>query len=86
MRLVNLLGFCVTLLGANAEFAEFQDGCPKGNIACLDIINSSQCLEQLVIGNSTPATAAAMVACIDTEASSSKLPGATKVSNPQRLR
>lgn len=76
MRFINLLVFCFALLGINAQL---KDGCPKNNVACLDIINSSQCLEELVIGNNTPATAAAMINCIDTDASSSNLPGATKV-------
>jgi len=72
---LDLLVFCVALLGVNAQEV---DGCPKLNIACLDIINSSQCIEGLILGK-TPPTKADMEKCLDYEGASSKLPPAQRV-------
>jgi hypothetical protein len=77
---IALLALCATFTFA-AE--PVQDGCPKNEIACLDVINSSQCIEQLVVENQAPVTKEAMVKCIETEGSASTLPGAARVcSNP----
>ena len=59
-----------------------QDGCPKDEIACLDVMNSSQCIEQLIIEKQAPVTKEAMVKCIETEGSASPLPGSARVSFP----
>jgi hypothetical protein len=54
MRLIiNLLALCLALAGVRGQV---KDGCPKDNIACLDIINSSQCIEQLIIEHDSPST------------------------------
>lgn len=74
---VELLVLCLTLLGVSAQ--EEKDQCPKGEYACLDVINSSQCIEQLVVERLAPPTQEAMVKCVETEGSASDLPGATKV-------
>lgn len=68
-----LLSLCFVLVGA------LEDGCPKDEYACLDVINSSQCIEQLVIEKQAPATKEAMAKCVETEGVVSTLPGATKV-------
>ena len=58
------------------------DGCPKDEIACLDIINSSQCLEQVVLEKQSPVTKEALIKCVEYNGTASHLPGATKVSWP----
>ncbi|KAH8897462.1 hypothetical protein GQ53DRAFT_818730 [Thozetella sp. PMI_491] len=72
-----LSGLCFALGGAIAE--DIQDGCPKNEVACLDIINSSQCIEQLVIEKLSPLTKASMIKCVEYNGTASKLPGATKL-------
>ena len=73
----NLLLFFV-LSSANAQI---KDGCPKDQVACLDIINSSQCIEQVIIEHQQNVTRENLINCIDIPGvSSSNLPGATKVS------
>jgi len=67
------LGFALCVSAAPTE-----DKCPKLNLACLDVINSSQCIEMLVLGNRN-VTRDAMVKCVDTEGAASGLPGSTKV-------
>jgi hypothetical protein len=56
-----------------------QDLCPKNEYACLDIINSSQCLAQLVLQKSAPLTRENMIKCIDYEGVASTLSPAEKV-------
>lgn len=73
---INLLTLLFTLVGVKA----LEDGCPKGEIACLDVMNSSQCIEQLILENSAPVTKEALVKCVVNEGSASDLPGGTKVS------
>jgi hypothetical protein len=68
---VALFGLAVTTAG--------QDLCPKDEYACLDIINSSQCLAQLVLQKMSPLTKENMVKCVETEGVASSLPGAQKV-------
>ena len=56
------------------------NGCPTTDLACHDIINSSQCIEQLIIeGSKTAITKEAMVKCVEYEGTASSLPGAAKV-------
>lgn len=64
-------------LVANAQAA--QDPCPKDEYACLDVINSSQCIEQLVIERQAPATKEALIKCVEYEGTATNLPGAVKV-------
>jgi hypothetical protein len=75
---INLLALCFALVGVNAQ--KDQDKCPKNEYACLDVINSSQCIEQLVLEQLAPLTKAAMIKCVENEGPASNLPGATKVS------
>ena len=56
-----------------------DDGCPKGEYACLDVINASQCIEQLVIEKQRPATKENLVKCVEHEGTASTIPGASKV-------
>ena len=73
----SLLAFFAVIV-ANAQI---KDGCPKNQVACLDIINSSQCIEQVIIEHQQNLTRENLVNCVDTPGvSSSDLPGATKVS------
>lgn len=65
------------LIISNAQ--TIQDGCPKEDIACLDVINSSQCLEELIIEHDAPITKDAMIKCVDTEGASSNMTGSAKV-------
>jgi len=55
------------------------DNCPKDEIACLDIINGSQCLAQTVIDGRPQLTKANLIKCIEHEGTASNLPGAEKV-------
>lgn len=76
---IDLLALCFALTGVNAQV---KDGCPKNEIACLDIINSSQCIEQLIFDHATNITKDGLIQCVVTPGiSSSDLPGATKVSD-----
>jgi hypothetical protein len=75
---IKLFGLCLVLARVTGQTT--QDGCPKNEIACLDVINSSQCIEQLVIEHQANLTKDAMVKCVTFEGDASKLPGATKVS------
>lgn len=79
MRFIfNLLALSLTLVGLKAQ--TMVDGCPKEDIACLDVINSSQCLEQLIIEHDATVTKDAMIKCVDTEGASSNMTGSAKVS------
>lgn len=79
MRLkVSLLALCFALVGVNTQTV--QDKCPKNDYACLDVINSSQCLEQLVIEHLSPVTKESMVKCVEYEGTATNMPGASKVS------
>jgi len=75
---IELLALYLWLVGVNAQ--DRQDECPKNDYACLDVINSSQCIEQLVLEHLAPLTKDAMVKCVEYEGVASSLPGATKVS------
>ncbi|KAF1960637.1 hypothetical protein CC80DRAFT_488928 [Byssothecium circinans] len=54
------------------------DGCPKDEYACLDVINSSQCIAQQVLENMGNLTKESMVKCLEYPGTASDLPGATK--------
>lgn len=72
----NLLALCWALVGAALAV---EDKCPKTEVACIDVMNSSQCIEQIVLEHFQPLTAAALVKCVEYEGTASSLPGATKV-------
>ncbi len=78
---IGLLALCFALARVNAQD---QDKCPKRDYACLDVINSSQCIEQLVLDHHDKVTKSAMVKCVESEGSASNLPGAAKVSSRMR--
>ncbi|CAG8959874.1 hypothetical protein HYFRA_00013146 [Hymenoscyphus fraxineus] len=75
MRFRNLMSLFCHLVPILA----LSDGCPKNEVACLDVMNSSQCIEQLILENSAPVTKEALVNCIVNEGSASDLPGETKM-------
>lgn len=77
----NLSALCIALLGAQALVIE--DGCPKDEYACIDVINSSQCIEQLAVEHLRPLTKASLAACVEYEGVVSDLPGGTKVGMTQ---
>ncbi len=65
------------LLSFPCAFAQVN-GCPTTDLACHDIMNSSQCIEQQILeGNGT--TRAGMIKCVEYEGTASSLPGAVKV-------
>ncbi|CZR50335.1 uncharacterized protein PAC_00207 [Phialocephala subalpina] len=82
--IINLLSLCLALVGVHAQNQTLVDGCPKGSYECLDVINSSQCIEQIVLEHQSNITKAAMVKCVETEGVASNLPGATKAAIPHR--
>jgi len=82
MRLILKL-LCLALLGMTVSVTAqtvVVDGCPKNELACHDIMNSSQCIEQLILENSAPLTKENLVKCVEHEGTASTLPGGTKVS------
>jgi hypothetical protein len=84
MRLnIQLLALCLAALGVNSQ--QVKDGCPKDEYACLDVINSSQCLGQLVEQNSNKVNADSLAKCVVYDGTVTSLPGGTKVSNKIRM-
>ncbi|KAK0717770.1 hypothetical protein B0T26DRAFT_645189 [Lasiosphaeria miniovina] len=81
MRSVTALSglLCLALASTGTAQEGAKDGCPKDEIACHDIINGSQCLEQLIIEHNAPLTKEAMIKCVVHEGTASSLPGGTKV-------
>lgn len=75
--LINLVG--LLWIASMRVSAKEVDGCPKDELACHDIMNGSQCIEQLVIEKQSELTKEAMVKCVEHEGTASTLPGATKV-------
>lgn len=85
MRLrISLLALGLVVVGLDAQ--SIKDECPKGDYACLDVINSSQCIEQLVIEHLSPLTKEAMVKCVEYEGTASNLTGAAKVRPTQSIK
>lgn len=72
--------FFVLGLALSGVGAQKVDECPKDEYACHDIMNSSQCIEQLIIEKLAPATREALIKCVEYEGTVTNLPGATKVS------
>jgi type IV secretory pathway VirB10-like protein len=75
---LRLLGNLLWLHGAVAE----SNQCPDTELACHDIMNSSQCISQAVLesGNApVSVTKEAMIKCVEHEGTASDLPGAVKV-------
>ncbi|KUJ15834.1 uncharacterized protein LY89DRAFT_670375 [Mollisia scopiformis] len=76
---IDLFALYLTLAVVHAQNQTVVDGCPKENYACLDVINSSQCIEELVIEKDAAITKDALEKCVDTEGAASNLTGAAKV-------
>ncbi|OAL47432.1 hypothetical protein IQ07DRAFT_589643 [Pyrenochaeta sp. DS3sAY3a] len=55
------------------------DGCPKDEYACIDVMNSSQCIEQLVIEKLAPVTKEALAKCVEYTGTVTNIPGASKL-------
>ncbi|KAK3312194.1 hypothetical protein B0H66DRAFT_608471 [Apodospora peruviana] len=68
---------CLAIVGM-AIAQTLKDECPKDEIACLDIINSSQCIEQVILENRPPLTKDNLLKCVEYEGVASNLPGAAK--------
>ncbi|KAK3360348.1 hypothetical protein B0T25DRAFT_565250 [Lasiosphaeria hispida] len=78
MRLgTGLSWLCLGLTGVSAQGV--QDACPKNEIACHDVMNSSQCIEQIILERLSPLSKAALVKCVEHEGTASNLPGASKL-------
>ncbi|KAI6089467.1 hypothetical protein F4821DRAFT_231100 [Hypoxylon rubiginosum] len=52
--------------------------CPTEELACHDIMNSSQCIAQSILGVASPSKDA-LLKCLEYEGAASALPPATKV-------
>ncbi|KAF4621907.1 hypothetical protein G7Y89_g14437 [Cudoniella acicularis] len=75
---ITLLTLCFALVGVNAQ-TTVVDKCPKTEYACLDVINSSQCIEQLIIEHPANVTKAALVKCVEFDGAVTNITGAAKV-------
>jgi hypothetical protein len=73
LRLLSAL--CLALPSVGAD----RNPCPDTDLACHDIMNSSQCIEQLVLERNEAVTKDALVKCVEHEGTASTLPGAVKV-------
>ncbi|KAK4221359.1 hypothetical protein QBC38DRAFT_377270 [Podospora fimiseda] len=67
----------LTLAGATTQNSQ-QDGCPGTELACHDIMNSSQCIAN-VVDNRVGNPREALIECVVHEGTASNLPGASKV-------
>lgn len=76
MRIASI--FLSVLLGGHAVIADEIDQCPDTELACHDIMNSSQCIAQVALNASV--SKEAMIKCVEHEGTASNLPGAVKVS------
>ncbi|KAH6680631.1 hypothetical protein B0J14DRAFT_557974 [Halenospora varia] len=80
MRLTNTLIPLLLSFTTVPAFAQtVVDTCPKGDYACLDVINSSQCIEQIIIEKLHNVTKEALVKCVEFEGMSANITGAAKV-------
>jgi len=70
--------WCLALSGASAQGSSSQ--CDTKDYACHDVMNSSQCLAQLIYDKNAKVTKEALIKCLDTEGSASPLSAATRVS------
>ncbi|KAK4176040.1 hypothetical protein QBC36DRAFT_14717 [Triangularia setosa] len=63
---------------ASAQAPNMQ--CPDSELACHDVMNSSQCIAS-ILDNPREATKDALIQCVEHEGTASNLPGAQKVSD-----
>ena len=75
--LIQYLSFACLLATATAQ--TLRDKCPKDEYACHDVMNGSQCIEQLIIEKLRPLTKESLAKCVEHEGTVTNLPGATKV-------
>lgn len=75
---LTLLTLLLTATPTLAQTAP-HDACPKDEYACIDVMNSSQCIEQLVIEKLAPATKEALAQCVEYVGTVTNMPGASKV-------
>jgi hypothetical protein len=68
------------LLGVRGVMADEVDQCSDTELACHDIMNSSQCIAQVALNE--PVSKEAMIKCVEHEGTASNLPGAAKVCLP----
>ncbi|KAK4228094.1 hypothetical protein QBC38DRAFT_362703 [Podospora fimiseda] len=67
----------LALVGATRQNTQ-QNGCPSTELACHDIMNSSQCIAN-VVDNRVRNAKEALIECVEHEGTASNLPGAAKV-------
>jgi len=77
MRIIAHLLYVPVCLTASLVKAQALDGCPKNEHACLDVINSSYCLQSNV---AAAAAAEVLAQCVSYDGAASSLPGSVKVS------
>ncbi|KAH9909146.1 hypothetical protein F4778DRAFT_215291 [Xylariomycetidae sp. FL2044] len=53
-------------------------GCPTDELACHDVMNSSQCIAQMILDQAAPVDEEALLGCLEYEGAASDLPAATK--------
>ncbi len=75
LRFDPLAIFCLSLQLVAAQIND----CQTTDLACHDIMNSSQCIEQVILEKTDPVTKEALVKCVEHEGTASNLPGAVKV-------
>ena len=66
--------------GVHGAIATEVEQCPDTDLACHDIMNSSQCIAQVALNAQGPVSKEAMIKCVEYEGTASNLPGAVKVS------
>ncbi|KAK3990818.1 hypothetical protein QBC44DRAFT_368794 [Cladorrhinum sp. PSN332] len=78
-----LLFWLTVVVGARPQDSQ-QDGCPNTELACHDIMNSSQCIAN-VVDNRVANPKEALIKCVEHEGTASNLPGAAKVSRSKNI-
>lgn len=76
--------FLLIIAGTITAQNQTRDGCPKDEYACIDVMNASQCIEQLVIEKLSPATKEALAKCVEYEGTVTEISGASKVTLEER--
>ncbi|KAH7120795.1 hypothetical protein B0J11DRAFT_49066 [Dendryphion nanum] len=60
------------------RYQTVQDKCPKNEFACLDVMNGSQCIEQIIIEKLRPLTKESLAKCVEHEGTATNYPASTK--------
>ncbi|KAH8656717.1 hypothetical protein BGZ60DRAFT_532298 [Tricladium varicosporioides] len=74
---LNLLALYLGFAGIHAQAV--VDKCPKDEMACLDVINSSLCISQNATKTQNATTIAALIKCVEYEGGGSNITGAAKL-------